>query len=190
MREIRNKRAVSPVIATVILVAVAITIAVAVAYWMGGISSQYTRFEKIEITSAYCESTTGTWGESRPCWKITLDLRNTGTTEATIIAAFVNSKQIADYGCYNSSTVFVRDNIRAYNTSISSTNQIDFANVYSGNNPIKITVTPGSTQKVLLEILQTPAGSPAPYNFSAGTTVEVSLHTGAGNTYMKMITLS
>ena len=37
MREYRNKRALSPVIATVILVAVAITVAVAVAYWIGAI---------------------------------------------------------------------------------------------------------------------------------------------------------
>ena len=43
----------SPVIATVILVAVAITVAVAVAYWMGGIAGQYTKFEKVEIQTAY-----------------------------------------------------------------------------------------------------------------------------------------
>jgi flagellin-like protein len=34
----RRRRAVSPVIATVILVAIAITVSVAVAYWMGGIA--------------------------------------------------------------------------------------------------------------------------------------------------------
>jgi flagellin-like protein len=51
-RKDRSRRAVSPVIATVILVAIAITVAVAVAYWMGGIAGQYTRFEQIEIQSA------------------------------------------------------------------------------------------------------------------------------------------
>ncbi len=49
----------SPVIATVILVAVAITVAVAVAYWMGGIASQYTKFEKVEIQTGVC-----TWNKS------------------------------------------------------------------------------------------------------------------------------
>ncbi|RJS77410.1 hypothetical protein CW711_06650, partial [Candidatus Bathyarchaeota archaeon] len=40
----RNKRALSPVIATVVLVAVTIVVAVAVSYWMGGIAGLYTRF--------------------------------------------------------------------------------------------------------------------------------------------------
>ncbi len=48
MKILKNRKAVSPVIATVILVAVAITISVAVAYWMGGISSQYTKFENLD----------------------------------------------------------------------------------------------------------------------------------------------
>jgi FlaG/FlaF family flagellin (archaellin) len=63
---------VSPVIATVILVAVAITVAVAVAYWMGGIAGQYTKFEKVEIQSAVCTNN-GTF------WTIEMKLKNTGT---------------------------------------------------------------------------------------------------------------
>lgn len=39
-----KKKGLSPVISTVILVAIAITVAVAVAYWMGGIAGQYTVF--------------------------------------------------------------------------------------------------------------------------------------------------
>ncbi|RLG80884.1 MAG: DUF4352 domain-containing protein, partial [Thermoprotei archaeon] len=40
-------KAISPVIATVIIVAVAITIAIAVAFWMTGIVGAMTRFEKL-----------------------------------------------------------------------------------------------------------------------------------------------
>lgn len=58
--KIGNRRAVSPVIATVILVAVAITVSVAVAYWMGGIAGQYTSFEKIEVRAHYSKYTTET----------------------------------------------------------------------------------------------------------------------------------
>ena len=47
----KSRKGISPVIATVILVAVAITVSVSVAYWMGGISSLYTRLEKIEDQS-------------------------------------------------------------------------------------------------------------------------------------------
>ena len=84
---IKNRKAVSPVIATVILVAVAITISVAVAYWMGGISSQYTKFEKVEVSSAICESITGGWN-------ITIKLKNTGTAQATIKNAFINDYEV------------------------------------------------------------------------------------------------
>ena len=52
MTKLRKRKGVSPVIATVILVAVTITVAVAVAYWMSGIAGQYTSFEKVEIQSA------------------------------------------------------------------------------------------------------------------------------------------
>jgi len=46
---LKNRKAISPEIATMILVAVAMIIAVTVAYWMGGISSQYITFEKVEM---------------------------------------------------------------------------------------------------------------------------------------------
>ena len=49
MSMLKNRKAVSQVTATMILVAVAMTIAVTVAYWMGGISSQYITFEKVEM---------------------------------------------------------------------------------------------------------------------------------------------
>jgi flagellin-like protein len=48
-----DRRGISPVIATVIIVAVTIAVSIAVAYWMGGLASFFTRFEKIEIGSAY-----------------------------------------------------------------------------------------------------------------------------------------
>lgn len=177
----KNRRAVSPVIATVVLVAVAITIAVAVSYWMSGISSQYTQFEKIEMTSAYCESAQSSGSD---CWNITIDFRNTGTTESAVIGAAVNGKAIDDYG--NNGTGFTDDNIRCYNASWT---QIDFAQTQSGANPIKYTVKPGTVGQLIISILEDPATA-SDYSFSSGTTIEVSLRSAAGNTYMKMITLS
>jgi len=47
-----NRKGISPVIATVIIVAVTITVAIAISFWMGGIAGLYTRFEKLEITYA------------------------------------------------------------------------------------------------------------------------------------------
>jgi flagellin-like protein len=88
----KYRRAVSPVIATVILVAVAITVAVAVAYWMGGIAGTFTEFEQVEIQSAVCVAD-GTNG----CWNITMKLKNTGTATTTLIGCFLNEIEVDDY---------------------------------------------------------------------------------------------
>lgn len=80
-----NRKAISPVIATVILVAVAITIAVAVSYWMSGIASSYTKFEKVEIQSALV--TTNATG-----WVVSISLKNSGSAASTINAAYVNDR--------------------------------------------------------------------------------------------------
>jgi len=185
MGDIKNRRAVSPVIATVILVAVAITIAVAVSYWMGGISSQYTRFEKIELTSAYCTLETGatywTGATDTDYWEISIDLRNTGTTEASIINAFVNAKAIVDYGVSGTN---LADNMLAWEDDGSGESAVDF------DADQKVTVVPGADTKIILRIKEVPEGDPTDYSFTSGTTVEGSLHTGAGNTYMKMVTLT
>ena len=80
-----KKRAVSPVIATVILVAVAITVAVAVSYWMGGIIPQYTKFESAEIN---CLTYGFESGDSENI--IVLRIVNTGTVTFNITGIFVN----------------------------------------------------------------------------------------------------
>jgi FlaG/FlaF family flagellin (archaellin) len=55
---VRGKAGISPVVATVILVAVAIVIAIAVAFWASGLVGVFTRFEKVEIVSAYWANNT------------------------------------------------------------------------------------------------------------------------------------
>jgi hypothetical protein len=69
---------------------VAITVAVAVAYWMGGIAGQYTKFEKVEIQSAVCTTANGNW-------TITMKLKNTGTATATLTSAFINDVEVDTY---------------------------------------------------------------------------------------------
>jgi flagellin-like protein len=80
----RSRRALSPVIATVILVAIAITVSVAVAYWMGGIAGTFTTFEQVEIQNAVCSQ------DAYDNWVVTLTLKNTGTAQTTLISLFAN----------------------------------------------------------------------------------------------------
>jgi flagellin-like protein len=85
----RKKSGISPVVATVILVAVAIVIAIAVAFWASGLVGVFTRFEKIEIVSAYYDATGG--------GRVIVIAKNSGSSPAVIDAVFVNGAPCASY---------------------------------------------------------------------------------------------
>jgi len=160
MRKITNRKAVSPVIATVILVAVAITVSVAVSYWMSGISAQYTQFEKIEIQTGYSTKTIGSG------WILNLELKNSGSAAATITTVFVNEGPLnhTDVTGYAAAT-WVADNIA-----------VDFA--IAG-----MTLESGQSDTVQIFV-------PEGWNYmSSGTTLDVKLHSANGNDYIKLIKL-
>jgi flagellin-like protein len=80
----RSRSGISPVVATVILVAIAIVIAIAVAFWATGLVGIFTRFEKLEITSIYAQAANETQTQ------VVLIVRNTGSADATIDDIYVN----------------------------------------------------------------------------------------------------
>ena len=80
----RRKAGISPVVATVILVAVAIVIAIAVAFWASGLVGVFTRFEKLEIVSAVM-----TGGNT-----FQVVIRNTGSADSAIIQVVVQGRAI------------------------------------------------------------------------------------------------
>lgn len=82
---LKDRRGISPVITTVILVAVGIAIAVAVALWMGGLVGLFTKFEKIEIKNSYPNVAGGNF-------EIILTFSNTGTTDTSIDSVLINGK--------------------------------------------------------------------------------------------------
>ncbi|MCD6444986.1 DUF4352 domain-containing protein [Candidatus Bathyarchaeota archaeon] len=91
----RGRRGISPVISTIIIVAVAIAISIAVAFWLGGITAIFTRFEKLEITSAYATSYEDSENYN---WTVKLIVKNTGTSDATIENILINNIPYTDYG--------------------------------------------------------------------------------------------
>jgi flagellin-like protein len=78
----RKKSGISPVVATVILVAVAIVIAIAVAFWASGLVGVFTRFEKLEIVSAIMTSPT----------QFEVRIRNTGSAPTQLIQVVVQGQ--------------------------------------------------------------------------------------------------
>jgi len=164
MRKIRSRKAVSPVIATVILVAVAITVAVAVAYWMGGISGQYTKFEKVEISTAYSTKTTGSG------WLITLSIKNSGTADSTINTVFVNDRPL---------------NGTAYGQSGFPPGTGD--RIYTDIATAGTTYNSGQSGTVQVWIWND--GTNGYGYLSSGTTVNVKLHSAGGMDYIRLVEL-
>ena len=86
----RKDSGISPVVATVILVAVAIVIAIAVAFWASGLVGIFTRFEKLEILSAYQDPT-------NPA-RIVVMVRNTGSSRTSITEVVINGVNVGQPG--------------------------------------------------------------------------------------------
>jgi flagellin-like protein len=82
----RKNSGISPVVATVILVAVAIVIAIAVAFWASGLVGIFTRFEKLEILSAYQDTATPA--------DIVVRVKNTGTSRTSITEVVINGVSV------------------------------------------------------------------------------------------------
>jgi flagellin-like protein len=89
---LKDRRGISPVITTVILVAVGIAIAVAIALWMSGLVGLFTRFEKIEIKNAYVDANTGGG------FTIHVLFSNTGSSDASIDSVLINGKPCTAWG--------------------------------------------------------------------------------------------
>lgn len=90
----KDKRGISPVITTVIIVAVGIAIAIAVALWMSGLIGIFTRFEKIEIRNAYA---THPGGAGTP-FQVTIIFINTGSADTTADSVLVNGRLDTAWG--------------------------------------------------------------------------------------------
>jgi archaeal type IV pilus assembly protein PilA len=81
---LRNTKALSPVIATIILVAVTVAIAIAVAAWLGALTFTYTNVEQLNVTGAAITAGTGTGAGN-----VLFSLSNSGTSDVIISAVSV-----------------------------------------------------------------------------------------------------
>ena len=159
----KTRKAVSPVIATVILVAVAITVSVGVSYWMGGISAQYTQFEKVEIQTGYAQVASGGW-------EVTLTLKNSGSATSTVTQVFVNEIPL------NTTTGYGYADMAAF---VAGTDGIGTDMPAAG-----ATMTAGNSTSVQIFIANTYS------TLTSGTTVNVKLHSAGGMDYIKLIRLT
>jgi len=162
-----STKAISPVIATVIIVSVAIAIAVAVAFWMTGITGLFTRYEKLDIVSAYAIV-----DDDNSHFYVILNVKNTGTTSTTIDNIFINAKpmnSLTGVGADTQSSI-ISDPSAELSTEASISESLD----------------PGD--EVWIGIDLGPVSN-NPNGFTHGQIIEVKLHTAAGNEYPRSVEL-
>jgi len=198
IKKLRERRAISPVIATVILVAVAITVAVGVSYWMSGIAGQYTSFEKVEIKSAYASRKYDSPTDPKifQGWVVEFGVQNTGSSPATLDSLFVNDRPISEYGVSTIITDLVK--IRWTDTAVVSPDLWDGWNGVTSTLGVSLESGDKATIYVVIygdKSFISAGVPPAPDVFadglfSAGTTINVKLHSAGGMDYIKLVRLS
>ena len=81
MKILRSKKALSPVVASIILIAVTVAVSIAVAAWMGALTFTFMGTEQLTISTL-------TW--TGPNTGFDLSIGNTGTKDVTITQIQVN----------------------------------------------------------------------------------------------------
>jgi flagellin-like protein len=81
MKMLKSKKALSPVVASIILIAVTVAVSIAVAAWMGALTFTFTNTEQITFTAYSWGSASGT----PPTVKyILITVKNTGAADLSI----------------------------------------------------------------------------------------------------------
>jgi len=78
----KSRKALSPVVAAIILIAVTVAVSIAVAAWMGALTFTFMKTEELKITSMTFPSSATS--------NITLTIKNPGTSKVTLSSVRVN----------------------------------------------------------------------------------------------------
>jgi len=81
MKILKSKKALSPVVASIILIAVTVAVSIAVAAWMGALTFTFTKTEELKITSVV-------WEPLKTGFNVTV--RNTGPATLIISKFYID----------------------------------------------------------------------------------------------------
>jgi len=87
MKMLKNKKALSPVVASIILIAVTVAVSIAVAAWMGALSVGFMGTEQLSTTYARFDETTRT--------NVYLNVTNSGSSSVVLTNAVVNDVSVS-----------------------------------------------------------------------------------------------
>jgi len=180
---LHKRRAVSPVIATVILIAVAVALGIAVAFWASGLTSSFSKYEKLGVSTQYATANTGKAGG----WILNLGGQNTGSSDATITQIQINGVP------YPLSSV--SSSLTCPLTSISTVAASACGNSgtsgVTASKPLTSTLAVQSGQNFALQLYLDSGSSSiiSGKSFASGQTIQVTIITAAGNNYPASIVL-
>jgi flagellin-like protein len=166
-----GKRGISPVIATIVLVAVTLVIAVSSVLYYTSVVGAYSSFEVVEVRSVRTypvsnlkSSTNNVFKGSG--WNVSIMLKNTGTKQATLTSVLLNGKPLDAY-----ERVAVFDG-----TDYVKTSEVSIPIMSGNSSQLFIAIKNGEDQS-------------SGIIFSPGLNLEVMLQSTSGITYKRLITL-
>jgi flagellin-like protein len=142
MKILKSKKALSPVVASIILIAVTVAVSIAVAAWMGALTFNFMGVEKLQVSKVTWSPNTG----------FDINVTNAGTKDTTIDHVEINYVRVTFDKIdpdpptllttkSGSNTIvykitFDYTNGTAYDVSVVSTSGYKFTGNYAGGNNI------------------------------------------------------
>ena len=116
MKILRNAKALSPVVASIILIAVTVAVSIAVAAWMGALTFTFMATEQVQITNmSFGPAGSSSW--------IAVVVNNTGTSSVTMNEAWINNVKRTSFNTNQSPGVIAANSGAVINmTSVSLAN--------------------------------------------------------------------
>jgi len=137
MKILRSRKALSPVVASIILIAVTVAVSIAVAAWMGALTFSFMGTEQLRISKI-------TWNWDANPRTFVINVNNTGTKDMTINQVLVNygssgvtqptSLPLILKATESASltVIYAYTNGTSYDISVASSSGYKFTNTFSG----------------------------------------------------------
>ncbi|MEM2440601.1 MAG: archaellin/type IV pilin N-terminal domain-containing protein [Candidatus Bathyarchaeia archaeon] len=90
MKLFKSRKALSPVVASIILIAVTVAVSIAVAAWMGALTFTFTAVEELQMPTSSDVKFCTVGGEKY----INFTVRNTGTSKVSIVDIKINGNSV------------------------------------------------------------------------------------------------
>jgi len=121
-----NAKALSPVVASIILIAVTVAVSVAVAAWMGGMTLGFMQTEQLKVNNPTFDTATNA---------ATADVTNSGTQSVVLSKVQINGQDVTQYASITTAT----GTVQLSNTYTLKANEVETINIAIGANAPTIT---------------------------------------------------